>query len=141
MTIDPIAANYLKFYPEPNYTSGVSPITNQNNYNSNAPNYVNYSTEFGRLDYNLSSRNHLFFDFRHNQSENGGQNYLNDHATDSVLFRGSWGATLDNVFTMNPTTVFDVRLNWGFFNEEHTSPTNMYTPDLRRVSCRHDKRK
>ncbi len=128
MTIDPIAANYLKFYPEPNYTSGVSPITNQNNYNSNAPNYVNYSTEFGRLDYNLSSRNHLFFDFRHNQSENGGQNYLNDHATDSVLFRGSWGATLDNVFTMNPTTVFDVRLNWGFFNEEHTSPTNMYTP-------------
>ncbi len=128
ITIDPIAANYLKFYPEPNYTSGVSPITNQDNYNSNAPNHINYSTEFGRLDYNISARNHMFFDFRHDQSENGGQNYLNDHATDSVLFRASYGTTLDDVFTMNSTTVFDVRLNWGLFDEEHTSPTNMYSP-------------
>lgn len=128
LTINPVAAAYLKFYPEPNYTSGVSPITNQNNYDSNAPNMIHYSTEFGRLDLNLGTRNHMFFDFRHDQSSNGGQNYLNNNTTSSVLFRESYGTTLDDVFTMNSTTVFDVRLNWGYFDEQHSSPSNMYSP-------------
>ncbi len=128
ITIDPIAAAYLKLYPEPNTTSGVSPITNQNNYNSNAPSYQRYSTEFGRLDYNLSARDHMFFDFRHNQSVNGGNDLFGNHSTENVLFRGNDGAVLDNVFTMNPTTVFDVRLNWNNFLEVHSSPANMYSP-------------
>lgn len=128
ITIDPVAAAYLKFYPEPNYTSGVSPVTNQNNYLSHDPASVNYSTEFGRLDYNVSARNHVFFEVRHNQSQNEGNNYFANNTTDTDLFRGSWGATLDEVFTMNSTTVFDIRPNWGFFNERHTSPANMYSP-------------
>jgi hypothetical protein len=84
---DAVAATYLKLYPEPNNTANVSAITNQGNDNSNAPNSVNYTTEFGRLDYNLSSRDHIFFDMRHNASVNGGQDYLGNHTTDSNLFR------------------------------------------------------
>jgi hypothetical protein len=32
ITINPIALAYLKLFPEPNYTSAVSPITNEDNY-------------------------------------------------------------------------------------------------------------
>ena len=70
----------------------------------------------------------MFFDFRHNQSVNGGNDLFGNHSTENVLFRGNDGAVLDNVFTMNPTTVFDVRLNWNNFLEVHGSPANMYSP-------------
>lgn len=127
-SIDPIAANYLKFYPEPNYTSGVSPVTNSSNYLSDAPNVITYSTEFGRLDYNFSDKDHMFFDMRHNQSDNGGGNYFNNNSDTSHYIRGSYGTTLDNIYSMNPNTLFDVRLNWGFFNELHMMPANNYSP-------------
>ena len=128
ITIDPIAANILKLYPEPNYTSGVSPITNQDNYNSNAPSITIFHSEFGRLDYNMSARNHMFFDFRHNLGVQSKQNYFGNNTTGSDLFRETFGATLDDVITMNPTTLFDVRLDWADYDEVHNNPANVYSP-------------
>ena len=127
-TIDPVAANFLKFYPEPNYTSGVSPILNEDNFNTSASSYDHYSSEFGRIDYNLSARNHINFNFRHNTYSGGGNNYFGNDTTDKVLFRENYGTTLDDVITMNPTTIFDVRLNWTFFNEVHGTPQQKYSP-------------
>jgi len=32
------------------------------------------------------------------------------------------------VFTLNPTTIFDTRLNWTYFNEVHGTPAQAYNP-------------
>jgi hypothetical protein len=128
ITIDPIAANYLKFYPEPNYTSGVSPITNEDNYLSHPPSFDKYTSEFGRIDYNLSDRNHMIYNFRHNTYHSGGNDYFGNHTTEKALYRDNWGTMLEDVITMNPTTVFDVRLNWTYFFEEHGTPSTIYSP-------------
>jgi Carboxypeptidase regulatory-like domain len=129
ITINPITANYLKLYPEPNYTSGVSPITNEDNYISTALATQGYSNEFGRLDYNVGARDHVFFDFRHNQLDQTGNDTLGNNTAGLLLLRHNWGSTLDNVFTINPTTILDTRLSWSWFNEFYESPNAIYTPD------------
>ena len=53
----------MKFYPEPNVTVGVG-ATGTNNYSSPATTTDNYNNELGRLDYNLSDKNRMFFDVR-----------------------------------------------------------------------------
>jgi hypothetical protein len=125
LTINPVAAAYMKLYPEPNATPG---STGVNNYNSNAPSIDNYSNEFGRLDYNLSSANHMFFDFRHNMRTQIKNNYFGNDTTGTTLLRENFGTSLDDVITLNPTTIFDVRLNWTFFNEVHGALSQAYTP-------------
>jgi len=125
--INSVAAAYLKLYPLPNDTVDVT-STGQNNYNSNAPSADTYNNEFGRLDFNLGSRNHTFFDFRHNNRTQTKNNYLGNDTTGTTLLRENWGTTLDDVFTLNSSTIFDVRANWTFFNEVHGALSQAYTP-------------
>lgn len=128
MTINPIASNYMKLFPTtPNNTANQK-TDGQNNYISNAPSVDNYSAEFGRLDYNLNDRNHLFYDFRHNFRSQIKQDYFGNHTNGSTLIRENWGSSLDDVITMNSSTVFNVRLNWTYFYEAHASPAAAYTP-------------
>jgi hypothetical protein len=125
LTINPVAAAYMKLYPEPNATP--SP-TGTNNYNSNAPSIDTYDNEFGRLDYNLSDRNHVFFDYRHNHREQVKNNYFGNNTTGTTLLRENFGSSLDDVITLNATTIFDVRLNWTFFNEVHGALSQAFSP-------------
>jgi hypothetical protein len=126
-TIDPVAAAVLKLYPEPNDSVDVS-NTGQNNYLSNAPASDKYSSEFGRLDANLSARDHIFGDVRHSQRSNEKNNYLSNNTTGSNNSRRNVGITVDNVFTVNASTVFDVRANYTYFYETHETPAEHYTP-------------
>jgi hypothetical protein len=122
---NPIALNYLKLFPKPNATGNAD---GSNNYVSNAPSIDTYDNEFGRLDYNLNAKDHVFFDFRHNYRDQIKNNYFGNGTTGTTLVRENYGATLDNVFTLNSTTVFDTRLNWTFFNEVHGTPAQSFTP-------------
>lgn len=122
---DPVALKYLALFPSPNTTGQPD---GEDNYISNAPSADTYNNEFGRLDYNLSSRDHVFFDFRHNIRAQTKEDYFGNGATGTILDRENFGSTLDNVFTLNPTTFFDTRLNWVYFDEVHTSPSVKYTP-------------
>ncbi|HTV08135.1 MAG TPA: TonB-dependent receptor [Candidatus Aquilonibacter sp.] len=125
LSINSIAAAYLKLFPQPNATGTA---TGQDNYVSDAPSFDNYSNQFGRLDYNLSSRDHIFFDFRHNYRTQVKNNYFGNGITGSTLIRENWGSSLDNVFTLNSTTIFDLRLNYTRFNEVHGTPGEAYSP-------------
>jgi hypothetical protein len=125
--LNPVAANYFKLFPAPNNSSGVA-ADGQDNYISNAPSIDTYNNEFGRLDYNLGTRNHLFFDFRHNNRTQVKNNYFNNNSTGTTLLRENWGSTLDEVFTLNPTTIFDARFNWTYFDEVHGTPAQAYSP-------------
>jgi hypothetical protein len=125
--LNAVAANYLKLFPAPNNTSGVA-ADGQDNYISNAPSIDTYNNEFGRLDYNLGARSHLFFDFRHNNRTQVKNNYFGNNSTGTTLLRENWGSTLDEVFTLNPTTIFDARFNWTYFDEVHGTPAQAYSP-------------
>ncbi|HEX4156386.1 MAG TPA: carboxypeptidase regulatory-like domain-containing protein [Acidobacteriaceae bacterium] len=124
---DQVALAYLKLFPGANNTAGAT-ATGQDNYISNAPSADTYNNEFGRLDYNLSSRDHVFFDFRHNNRTQTKNDYFGNGITGTTLLRENFGSTLDNVFTLNSTTIFDTRLNWTLFNEVHGTPAQKYTP-------------
>lgn len=122
---NPIALNYLKLFPAPNATGTA---LGQDNYISNAPSLDTYDNEFGRMDFNASSRDHVFFDMRHNKRAQTKNDYFGNGSTGTTLTRENLGATLDNVFTLNPTTIFDTRLNWTNFNEVHGTPGQQYNP-------------
>ena len=121
--MNPIAKAYLAFYPEPN-VPGVS----INNY-ANAPNTTdNYSNEFGRLDYNMSERSRVFFDIRHTEYAQAKNNYFSNIAEGSLLYRSNTGVVLDEVYTINPTNIADVRLNFTRMNEGHDIPSVGFDP-------------
>lgn len=117
-SLNSVGLAYLNLFPHANTAGNAS---GQQNYYNNAYGYNRYDNEFGRLDWNASSRNHVFFDFRHNQLHQGKQDYFGTGLTDSILFRENYGAVLDEVFTLNSTTIFDVRANWTYFDETHSS--------------------
>jgi hypothetical protein len=126
-TFNPIAMNYLNLMPLPNNTVGAA-ADGQDNYLSNAPSVDTYNNEFGRLDYNLNAQNHMFFDFRHNHRTQVKNDYFGNGLTGTTLLRENFGTTLDEVFTLNPTTIFDVRFNWTYFDEVHGTPGQAYNP-------------
>lgn len=125
--VNPVAAAYLKLVPAANNTSGVG-ADGQGNYISNAPSNDTYNNEFGRLDYNVSSRDHIFFDFRHNNRTQLKNDFFGNGITGTSLLRENFGATLDNVFTINPSTILDTRFNWTYFDEVHGTPASAYSP-------------
>ena len=127
LALDPVAAAYLKLYPEPNDTTDAT-ATGLNNYNSNAPTADKYTNEFGRLDYNLSARDHLFGDIRHTQRSAVKNDYFQNQTAGSNNARRNWGLTIDNVFTLNSSTVLDVRGNYTFYYESHETPAEAFGP-------------
>ena len=76
-----------------------------------------YNGELGRLDFNISDRHKLFWAFRHNDPIEDRNNLFQNIATGRDLGRINWGTTVDDVYTFNPTTVMNVRLNWTRFRE------------------------
>jgi len=125
--LNAIALNYMKFYPEPDVTAGVGP-TGVNNYVSNVTTNDTYNNELGRVDYNMSERSRLFGDIRRTGYSQSKNNYFNNPAEGSLLYRDNWGGTLDEVYTINPTTVLDVRGNFTRMYEAHDLPSAGFDP-------------
>ncbi|HUI55006.1 MAG TPA: TonB-dependent receptor [Bryobacteraceae bacterium] len=121
--LNPIAKAYLAYYPEPNVPGALI-----NNY-ANAPNTTdNYSNELGRLDYNMSDRSRVFFDIRHTDYSQVKNDYFNNIAEGSLLYRSNLGVVADEVYTFNPTNIVDVRLNFSRMNEGHDIPSVGFDP-------------
>ena len=125
--LNSIALAYMKLFPSPNNTANAA-ADGQDNYIANAPSIDDYDNEFGRLDYNVSAADHVFFDMRHNFRSQIKNNYFGNGATGTILVRENWGTSLDNVYTLNATTIFDTRLNWTYFNEMHSTPATAFSP-------------
>jgi Carboxypeptidase regulatory-like domain len=124
--LNPIAVALLKYYPEPNTVpQGANGTLN---FFSNAPTVDNYSNELGRLDYNMSTRNRISFDVRHTDYSQVKNDYFGSGITSSLLTRSNQGASIDDVFTINPTNIFNVRVNFTRMDEAHPSPTAGFDP-------------
>ncbi|MBT9331520.1 carboxypeptidase regulatory-like domain-containing protein [Acidipila sp. 4G-K13] len=120
-SINPIASKLMTFYPEPN-TAGAA--DGSLNYFTKFPSKDLYDNEFGRLDVNLGSRDSLFVDMRHSLRNQVTSNFLHNDATGFSLARENYGGTVDNVYTINPTTVADVRANWTRYENSDDTPTD-----------------
>ncbi len=113
-----IARNYLNFYPLPNQPGGAD---GTNNYLSPAVRKDTYNSEMGRLDFNLGSKNKMFWNFRHNDRIEDRNDLFSNAAAGRDLLRINWGSTLDDVHTFNGTTVANFRLNFSRFREATVS--------------------
>ena len=116
--ISAIAKNYLNFYPAPNQPGNPDGTSN---YTTSQIRADTYNSEMGRLDFNLGSRNKMFWNFRHNDRIEDRGNLFNTIATGRDLLRINWGSTLDDVHTFNATTVANFRLNFSRFREATVS--------------------
>jgi hypothetical protein len=123
--LNPIALSYLQYMPLPNIAGAAGGL---NNFGSTAGTPDNYNNELGRLDYNITSRDRMFFDIRNTDYLQSKNDYFGNISTGSLLTRANWGGSLDNVYTVNATNVFDVRLNFTRMNETHPSPSAGFDP-------------
>jgi hypothetical protein len=118
-----IAKSFLQYYPEP-----TNPAATINNFVS-APNTTDdYSNEMGRIDYNMSDKSRLFGDVRHTAYTQAKNDYFNNVAEGSLLYRDNWGMAVDEVYTINPTNILDVRANFTRMNEGHNNPSEGFNP-------------
>lgn len=112
--LNTIAKNYLQFYPAANLNLLPDGTFN---YLANQVRRDNFNGELGRIDYNFSDKHKIFWDFRHNDRTEYRLNRFNNIATGRGLGRINWGTTLDDVYTFNPSTFMNLRLNWSRFVE------------------------
>jgi hypothetical protein len=123
--INSVAAAYINLIPVANTTGSA---TGQNNYVSNAGATRDlFNNQFGRLDYNFGPRDHVFGDFRHNHLAQSKNDFFSNGSTGTLLYRENFGLTIDNVFTVNSSTILDTRVNWTLYNEVHGTPAQRYS--------------
>ncbi len=125
--LNPIALAYMKFFPEPNVTTGVNAV-GVNNFGNNATTNDDYDNQLARVDYNMSDRNRMFFDVRRTGYSQVKNNYFDNASQGSVLYRNNWGGTVDDVAMFTPTTVLDSRINFTRMYESHAQPGTGYDP-------------
>jgi len=121
-----VAQSYLKYVPEPNAVPQKADGLNNFAVAPNTPD--NFSNELGRMDYNMSERSRLYFDVRHTDYTQSKNNYFGNIATGSILFRTNWGASLDEVYTINTRNVADLRVNFTRLGEGHDVPSTGFSP-------------
>ncbi len=123
--LNPISLAYMQYYPAPNVTGLANGF---DNYGNNATSNDNYSNELGRIDYNMNDHSRMFYSFRHNSEFQTKNNYFGNIGTGSTLTRENWGASGDEVYTLNPTTVLNLRLNYTRLTELHGEPSAGFDP-------------
>jgi hypothetical protein len=118
-----IAKAYLAYFPEPTI-----PTATINNFVS-APNTNDiFSNEMGRIDFNMSDRSRFFADVRHTDYSQEKNDYFNNIAEGSLLYRTNLGLAADEVYTLNPANIVDIRLNFTRMNEGHNMPSVGFNP-------------
>jgi hypothetical protein len=108
--LSPIAQNMLKYISLPNRPAD-NTSNDANNFVSNQsqPSWMNMITI--RADQSWSDHHKTFANIRWAHSSLGGNDYFNNGATGNVETRIPKGAGLDHVWTVNPSTVLDVRFS------------------------------
>ncbi len=125
--LNPIALNYLQFYPAPNLAVPVRPDDYQNFGNSATTN-DDYNNQLGRVDYNMTDKSRLYMNIRRTGYSQVKNNYFENASEGSVLYRNNWGGSVDEVYTFNSSNVMDFRVNFTRMAESHASPGTGYDP-------------
>ncbi|MGH9352059.1 MAG: carboxypeptidase regulatory-like domain-containing protein, partial [Terriglobia bacterium] len=108
--ISPIAKNILSYYPSPNLPGNQY---GARNYYTPTPFTDNFNTELWRIDHTLSSKDKILFDlYRGHYAQLRFPEFPKVNGvipTEEILLRTNYGGTYDQVFTISPSTVLDLR--------------------------------
>jgi Carboxypeptidase regulatory-like domain/TonB-dependent Receptor Plug Domain len=105
--IDPVAAQIVKFYPEPNGSF------NGNNYFITPPNQNDDWQYLGRIDQNFGSNDRAFFRFGQYSPNNNAIPYIPNVANNQTA--GGWTdtqAVMSETHVFSPSIVSDFRFGW-----------------------------
>ena len=106
---DPVAKNLLQYFPDPNLPG--DPLTNTNNFISQAGNTQQIDSFLIRVDHNLTERQRIFGRFSYNNQRFNPANVLHNVADfNANPFSDKFkGLALSYTNTINPTTILNVR--------------------------------
>lgn len=129
LSIDPVAAKILSYYPTPNGSASEG-IDGSNNFVSTVPNVDYYWNFANRIDYNITDRQKLFGHLIHSRRRQPGKNLFFPGASGKTNTLVNWGTVLDYVNTINSTTVADVRYSFTRFYTTTTIDAKTTATDL-----------
>ncbi|WP_162537385.1 carboxypeptidase-like regulatory domain-containing protein [Granulicella sp. WH15] len=126
LNINTVAANYFKYFPEPNYNGPSTKADGTNNFFSDEPTQNNYKSNAVRIDYNISQSNKIFGEIHRSTALTTQGNYFHNNASGTTGEVLLWGGSLDDVQNFSPTLNLNTRL--GFSRSVNTSePTSFGT--------------
>jgi hypothetical protein len=118
---NPIALNYLKFYPLPNVAT--SDPLGTNNYFSSNPRSDNFHSESYRFDQVVTEKQRFFARYTHNYRRESRGNWTGEvngiRPTGNYLFRINSGGAFDHLYNFGPTTVLNTRIGFSRFIEKN----------------------
>jgi hypothetical protein len=109
-SLNPVALAYLKYFPLPNQPGKSD---GEQNYVINDPTTDDYHSYMGRLDYNVTNNDKLFFDYHTSYYTNASADVFRNVASGQFSNLNLLGSTLDNVHIFSPTLVLDTRLGYS----------------------------
>ena len=119
--INPIAVNYLKFYPLPNVDT-TDPL-GTNNYFSSNPRTDTFHSESFRFDQTVSDKQRFFVRYDHNFRRESRGNWTGEvngiRPTGNFLFRINNGGVFDHLYNLGPTAVLNTRVGFSRFIEKN----------------------
>lgn len=120
-----VAQSYLQYFPSPNQPGAAD---GANNYVINAPETDDYDAYVGRLDFDLSDRNKIYFELNHSDFTQNFNDYFRTLATGNVGYFGMYQGVLDDVTAISPTFMWDNRV--GFMRNLSGSSLKSQTQDF-----------
>lgn len=118
---DLVGANLVKFYPLPNAPG--DPVTNTQNFLSNAPRRIDKNEGALRIDHHFNDRYRMFVRLAVTDNQLGQPDHFRNEATPGVGANGNihfryYTASWDNTYTLGPTLLLNVRYGLARFNWE-----------------------
>ncbi|MEP7272846.1 MAG: carboxypeptidase-like regulatory domain-containing protein [Acidobacteriota bacterium] len=116
--INPVAKNFLQFYPAPNLPGD---SVGRNNFQSGNPRKDTFHSESYRFDQIISDQQKFFFRYSHNNRRESRGNWADVvngiRPIGNFLFRINDGGTFDHVYNFSPTVILNTRVGFSRFNE------------------------
>lgn len=125
---DPVGLNLLKYFPDP--TGPGDAATGLNNYTATSVLSDRADQVTLKLDHNVTDNYKLSGMYAHYGSREPVANYygLVSNPGGSLLFRTVHALALNNIFTLNPTTVLSVRYGYNSFTDSPTTSSAGFDP-------------
>ncbi len=116
--ISPIAKSLLALYPQPNQAGQAGGI---NNFYRDTPSPENYYNHIARIDHVISDRQRIYGRVAYVHRLTGPyRQYWEGPATGNTYYGKAPQIAIDDVYTLNPTTVLNVRLGYTRYGAGHT---------------------
>jgi hypothetical protein len=108
--IDPVAANIMKFFPEPN-TASTSPFTPLNNFFKSGKNVLNTSNLTVRFDHSFTSSWRTYLRFNRGLTTNDAPHFIGNAGdpTPASNTNHRYNAVWDHTVSLTPTTILNFR--------------------------------